>query len=544
MGSMGADKQWEVLIVGGGFGGMYLLNKLRKFGFNVHLYEAGSEFGGTWHWNCYPGARVDSIVPTYQFSSEETWDQWEWSEAYPKRDELDAYFRHIGKLWNLYADASFHCRVVSTHWNADEKMWTCEISNEQDNTTTIVKTRMVLFCAGLASVPYKPPYQGVDDFEGTIYHTSRWPHEGVDLKGKRCAILGTGATGVQVTQEIGPIASHLTVFQRTPNIALPMDQAPLRHEDNIKIKKDLPDIMEMAKTTWAGFLISWNEKNTFDVTPEEREALYEELWNKGGFNFWVGNYKDTSVIFEASDAAYKFWRKKTAPLIKDEWKRDKLCPEVPPNPFGTKRISLYTTYYDIFNLSHVDLVDINETPIESFTKKGIRLANGDELEFDVIILATGFDTITGGLTHVDIRGTDPSFTLAEKWKKGCHTYMGMCSNGFPNFFFVFGPQSPAPFSIAPNCIEYQGNWLTDMLRDLRRDHITTIECTRDAEEEWREQIIANGEKGLFKYAKSWWFGANIPGKARECYIYMQGMPQYRKTCGDIRKQGYPGFVLK
>ncbi|KIX98614.1 uncharacterized protein Z520_05915 [Fonsecaea multimorphosa CBS 102226] len=544
MGSMSPEKNWEVMIVGGGFGGMYLLHKLRQFGFDVHLYDAASTFGGTWYWNCYPGARVDSIVPTYQFSSDETWDQWEWSEAYPKREELEAYFAHVGKLWNLHADATFNSRVVSAHWDVSHKEWVCEISNDQENTTTIVKTRILLFCAGLAAVPYKPPFRGVDDFQGTIYHTSRWPRQGVDLKGKRCAVIGTGATGVQVIQEVGPVASRLTVFQRTPNMALPMDQAPLSREENNKLKKEMPEIKELAKATWAGFLYSWHDKAAMEDSPEEREQFYEELWKRGGFGFWVGNYKDTSFTHEAADAAYAFWRKKTAPLIQDPYKREKLCPEKAPNPFGTKRISLYRTYFDVFNLPTVDLVDVNENPIDEITVRGIKLQDGTEIELDVIIFATGFDTITGGLTHVDIRGTDPSFTLGDKWKKGCQTYLGMCSNGFPNLFWVYGPQSPGPFSIGPNCIEYQGDWLTDMLRDLRRDRVTTIEATLEAEQKWREGILAAGEMGLFKYAKSWWFGANIPGKPRECYNYMLGMPQYRKTCGEVRKNGYEGFQLK
>lgn len=544
MGSMGAEKQWEVMLVGGGFGGMYLLHKLRNFGFDVHLYEAGKTFGGTWYWNCYPGARVDSIVPTYQFSSDETWDQWEWSEAYPKREELEAYFQHVSKLWDLNANASFNSRVVSAHWNQEQKLWRCEVSNDEENTTTIVKTRILLFCAGLSAVPYKPPFHGVDTFKGNIYHTSRWPREGVNLKGKRCGVIGTGATGVQVIQEVGPVASRLTVFQRTPNTALPMDQAPLSKNDNVKLKKTMPETMELAKATWAGFLYSWRDKCTMEDSPEEREKFYEELWNRGGFAYWVGNYKDTTIVPEAAEAAYAFWRKKTSALIKDPWKREKLCPEVAPNPFGTKRISLYRTYYDVMNLPTVDLVDVNEAPIEEITEKGIKLGDGREIELDVIIFATGFDTITGGLTHVDIRGTDPSFTLGDKWKNGCLTYLGLSSHGFPNFFWVYGPQSPGPFSIGPNCIEFQGDWLTDVLRDLRRDGITRIEATATAENDWREQILAGGDIGLFKFAKSWWFGANIPGKARECYNYMMGMPKYRETCKDVRESGYKGFDLE
>jgi cation diffusion facilitator CzcD-associated flavoprotein CzcO len=316
----------DVAVVGAGFAGMHNLYNLRKFGYNVHLFE------GIWYWNCYPSARVDTEVPIYQYSAEETWDQWEWSELYPTQSEVQRYLAHVERVWNLGPDINYWSRVTSARWCTIRNLWTLTIQDERNRMTSIITANFVIFCTGLAASPYEPPYKGSKNFKGLNCHAGPWPQGGMDLKNRRVGVIGTGATGVQVIQECGPVVSHLTVFQRTPNIALPMKQGQLDHEKSTAIKRGLTDIFKETKRTWAGFLYTWHDQEEIKDSEETRHTFFEQKWSKGGFYFWIGSYKDIAMNQDANRAAYDFWRAKVIKRIRDPVLQEHLAPTEPIHP--------------------------------------------------------------------------------------------------------------------------------------------------------------------------------------------------------------------
>ncbi|KIX92083.1 uncharacterized protein Z520_12237 [Fonsecaea multimorphosa CBS 102226] len=537
MGSLDQGSTYDVLIVGAGFAGLYLLHRLRKLGFSVHLFEAGASLGGTWFWNCYPGARVDSEVPIYQFASEEVWRDWEWSERYPGWQEIQRYFKHVDRVWNLSPDISFNARVNSAHWCNGTRKWTITAGPDDG---IGARSNFIIFCTGFAAKPYIPAIKGLSQFKGEAYHTAAWPTHEISLTDKRVGVIGTGASGVQVIQELGPIVSHLTVFQRTPNTALPMNQEVLDHDANQRIKKEYSKTLELSRNTFCGFLFDFAKEKTFDVPEDERLRFYETLWNKGGFNFWMGSYRDIVFDRSANNSSYDFWREKTISRIKDPWMAEKLAPKVAPHPFGTKRVSLERTYFEVFNQSNVDLIDLTENPIDEVTQEGVRTQDGIEHRLDVLVLATGFDSVSGGLTNIDIRGSHGT-SVKEEWAQGVHTWLGLCTRGFPNLFFAYGPQAPTGFSNGPTTIETQAPWIVDLLLHMRQESYSAVEPTLDAQMRWKTHVNELGDAGLFSEAKSWYFGDNIPGKPREALNYMTGVPKYRKELEDCKSSGYSGF---
>lgn len=539
MGSIEESKHYDVIVVGGGFGGLYQLHHLRKFGFSVHLFEAGSGLGGTWYWNCYPGARVDTEVPGYQFTEDETWDQWNWTQRYPGRDEILAYFKHVDNVWDLSRDISFNSRVTSAHWDDSVREWAIRLEGQNH----VSRSRFAIFCTGFASKPYTPAFTGLENFKGPLHHTAKWPHEGLELQGKRVGVIGTGASGVQLIQECGPTVSHLTVFQRTPNLALPMRQENLDKDRNKQIKASYPQTRHTISQTFAGFQFQYNEGATLEVSEEVRTSFYENLWSQGGLNFAAGNYKDMLYNGRANNIAYSYWREKTIQRLADPVMAEKLAPMVPPHPFGTKRASLERNYFEVFNQPNVDLVDTVSNPIEEFVSTGIRMKDGTLHELDVVVCATGFDSISGGITNIDIRGLD-GISLKDKWSNGVWTYLGMATTGFPNLLFVYGPQAPTAFATGPVATEAQGEWIVELLRYMRREGYATIEPTTKAEAEWRAHVNDIGNNSLFPEANSWYFGGNIPGKAKEALNYMAGMQVYKHRIHETTKYGYRGFQLK
>lgn len=505
---------YDVVVVGGGFGGIYSLNNLRSLGFSTHMFEAGSGLGGIWHWNCYPGARVDTETPVYQLYASNLYDTWNWKERYSSRDEMVEYFNHVADLMDLKRDITFNARVTKAHWSQVKCRWDLTISTSTESATTEhTKTcTSIVFCTGFASRHYVPPYAGIDQFKGVVRHTALWS-EDIDLKDKRVAVIGTGASGVQVVQETAPIARKLTLFQRTPNMALPMGQRVRDEEWNRMSKQRYLDEVKKMETTYAGFLYDFDPRKTFDVTEKERTALFEELFHKGGVYFWLGTFSDVLKNKDANKLAYDFWREKTIARIDDPLIAEKLAPKVAPHAFGTKRISLEQNYFEQFNRDNVDIVDVNVDPIETFTSNGIKTKSAEH-DFDVICLATGFDSVTGGLTQIDIRGVD-GLTIKDKWSKGVWTHLGMTSAGFPNMFFVYGPQAPTAFATGPACAQTQGQWIGKTLSYLRENGYNSIVPKPEAEAAWKEHVNVTAEDGLFKETKSWYFGDNIPGKARE-----------------------------
>jgi cyclohexanone monooxygenase len=531
----GAVEELDVLVIGGGFAGIYQLDRLRSLGHSVKVFEAGERLGGIWYWNCYPGARVDTEGPLYQFAYKDLWKNWEWRQLYPGWSEVREYFAYVDRTLDISKDVRFNARVEAAEFDTDRNQWVVHAS---DGTT--VRCSYLVPCLGFAGQPYVPPIPGRDTFTGICHHTAMWPQEGVDLRGKRVAVIGTGASGVQVIQEAAREAADLTVFQRTPNLALPMGQRTITADDQAEIKAGLPARFDSRAETFAGFDFDFLPTNAVDLSDEERTAGYERLWQAGGFRFWLAVYQDTLFDQRSNDYAYAFWRDKVRARIKDPALAEKLAPTTPIHPFGVKRPSLEQNYYDVYNQDNVHLVDVNETAIEAITERGIRTADGVEHEFDVIVLATGFDSVSGGLTRMDIRSTDGEL-LRDKWASGVRTHLGIATAGFPNMLFLYGPQSPSGFCNGPTCAEIQGEMIVETIDHLLRHGRPRFEATEAAEAEWTEHVAELVGPSLFVKAKSWYMGANIPGKPIQSLNYPGGLPLYQAKYAESKENDYAGF---
>lgn len=533
-----ATATYDVVVVGAGFSGSYQLWKLRERGFSVVLLEAGSGLGGVWNLNRYPGARVDSDGVDYQFSDERLWRNWDFSERFPGHEEMREYFAYLDAELDLSKDCRFNTKVVAAEFDESEHIWTLTAS---DGSTT--RTRYAVFATGSTVAPYKPDFAGTDDYNGTLVHTSRWP-KGLDYTGKRVAVIGTGASGVQVIQNIGPVAEQLTVFQRTPNFSLPMRQRKFTATDYAALKETFPEMFVKRNTaTFAGMSYDFDPRKAVELSSEEREEYYEWCWQEGGLRLWLAGFIDNLFDPEANRYVYEFWKNKIRACIKDPVKADLLAPNEPPHPFGTKREALHQNYYDVMNQDNVEIVPVRDTPIERFTESGIRTTDGRERAFDIIVLATGFDNNTGTLTSIDVRGTDGR-TLREKWADGVDVYLGALTHGFPNMVFLYGPQSPAAFGNGPTSAELQGDEVLNLLEYMRQHDRTRFESTVRADKEWTTEIDAVDDVALLKHANSWYNASNIPGKHRQMLQYLSGLPTYMQRWQAERESGYSnGLVL-
>jgi cation diffusion facilitator CzcD-associated flavoprotein CzcO len=529
-------EELDVIIVGAGFAGLYLLDRLRSIGMSVQVFEAGDAPGGVWYWNCYPGARVDSPGPMYQFSRDDLWRDWKFSELYPSWQEIRDYFHYVDEKLDLSRDIRFNRRVDEAEFDPASNRW---IVRSSDGSVTIA--RYFVLCTGLGSKPYIPNLPGLSDFAGERHHTALWPQQGLDLTNKRVGVVGTGASGVQVAQEAAAVATHLTVFQRTPNLALPMRQRKLDDDTIRRMKESYPLAYQKRRTSFGGFDYQFLEKAASEVSDEERQATFERIWEIGGLAPWVGSFNDLLVNEQSNRAAYDFWRGKTRARIKDPALAQILAPVEPIHPYGTKRPSLEQNFFEIFNQPNVSLVDLRKTPIERVTRSGIKTTAGEH-DLDILVLATGFDAVTGGLTSIDIRGTQGE-TLREKWAKGVRAHLGMAAADFPNLLFVYGPHSPNAFANGPTCAELQGDWIVQLLDHVRQRGWTRFEATAAAEEEWRTQVHALADATLFPQADSWYLGANIPGKPREMLSFAGGLSTYMAKCNESAERGYEGFTI-
>ncbi|KAG6878276.1 hypothetical protein C0993_009634 [Termitomyces sp. T159_Od127] len=538
---MDGHQKIDVLIVGAGFSGVYQLHKLRKAGFTVKVFEAGSGFGGIWHWNRYPGARVDSDFFIYQLSIEEVWRDWNWTEKFPGRQELVEYFKHADKKLDLSRDVLFNTRVTSASFDTTTNRWSVNT-----DTGVTVNPRFIVLCTGFASKPLYPNIPGLNTFKGVMHHTSAWPETGVDMTGKRVGVIGTGASGVQVIQEAGLAAAHLTVFQRTPNTAVAMvNEHNLSVEMQTKMKEEIyPIYFRRREQTYTGFHYDYLPPGKFyDMSPEERYLFLDDLWTKGGFRYWFGTFLDIFYDQTVNDEVYAYWRKKVLDRVHDPEMQRKLAPEKQPHPFGVKRVSLEQWYYEVFNQPNVDLIDINENPIVEITPKGVKTMDGKVHELDLLVLATGFDAVTGSIAQIDIKGMD-GVAIGDMWKqKGLSTYLGMTVTGYPNMFFPYGPHGPTAFCNGPTCAEVQGNWIIDCITYLREHNYTRIVASQEASEAWTQRVTDIFNKGLWLHAKSWYTGANVPGKRLESLNFSGGLPLYTKLIQESARDGYNGFTL-
>lgn len=529
----------DVLIVGAGFGGTYLLYEMRKAGFKTVLYEAGQSFGGTWRWNVYPGARVDSEVPIYQLSIPEVYNTWTWTTNYPDWHELQAYFDHVDKVCKLSKDCAFGTVVTSAEFDPNQGKWQVGTADGRK-----AKARFLIVAAGFAAKRYIPDYASMDKFQGIMHHSSFWPIEGVDARGKKVAVVGTGASGVQIIQEWGPEVEHLTVFQRTPNLALPMGKRDMTKEEQEALLPAYPELLRMREHNFAGFTYDFAERNTFEDSPEEREALYEALWKKAGFGLWLGSHKDYLFDAKANRCVYDFWQKKQAPRVKNPAKRAILIPEEPPHPFGVKRPCLEQNYYEVLDQDNVSIVDISAksgVEIAEFTEKGIKTSDGKEHEFDIIALATGFDITTGGMTNMGLKSINNT-TLNDEWRKAANTYLGTTIAGYPNMFHLYGPHGPTLLSNGPSSVEIQGRWIRDAIKQVDRQGLKYINPTQEATEKWKQRINDLSNITLLPTTRSTYMGGSVPGKAFEQVNYAGGIPAYVKEIRLVLPS-FTGFEL-
>ncbi|KIK62761.1 hypothetical protein GYMLUDRAFT_41664 [Collybiopsis luxurians FD-317 M1] len=536
-----AREYYDALIIGAGFSGIHQLHHLRKLGLTAKIIEAGSDLGGTWYWNTYPGARVDSELPIYQFSDPELWKDFTFSEKFPGWQEIQKYFQYVDKKLGIKQDVIFNSRVASAAWDDSDDQWA--VTTEDGR---VFHSQFLLLCTGIGSKAYIPNFKGLETFKGEMHHTSRWPKE-YNFEGKRVGVIGTGATGVQVIQTIASEVRHLTVFQRTPNLCLPMRQRQISKEEHDKKKEDLyPILFNRRNQTFAGFLHDFDAKLTLDATPEERAIFFEDKWEKGGFHLWLGTYIDLFTDEKASDETYAFWRKKTLERISHlpTELQEKLAPVKPPHPFGTKRPSLEQSYLEVYGRPNVTLVDVSESPIEEVTPNGIKTADGVEHPLDVLVLATGFDMVTGGITSIDIRGQD-GIPIKEKWNtEGVRSYLGLAAATYPNMFWIYGPQSPSSFSNGPSSLELTSEWILDMIKYMKENNISSAVPTEGAQHAYSELVNQLGQTGLWFKAKSWYLGCNVEGKRVQMLQFPGGIPAYAKLCNDSANKGYDGFDLK
>ncbi|KAJ8110815.1 hypothetical protein OPT61_g6434 [Boeremia exigua] len=514
----------DAVIVGAGFGGVYQLKKLREAGYHVKLLESGSNYGGVWYWNRYPGARVDSAIPHYEFSDPELWRDWSWTERFPGSAELRKYFAHVDEKWDLRRDTVFDCFVERATWDDGEKRWQVSTGTGLNYTA-----KFLLLNTGFAAKRYIPTWEGIDRFK--------------ELCGIRIAVIGTGSTGVQLATELAKVAGHLIVFQRTPNMALPMKQVQYDPPSQALPREQYPGLFTNRKESFSGFSFNFIPRSTFADSPEQRREVYEGLWAQGDFHFWLATYADMLFDRGANEEAYAFWRGKTLARVDCAKVAEMVAPEKQPHAFGCKRVSLEDGFFEIFNQENVTLVDVgkNGSPIERITARGVQTGER-EYEVDVIVCATGFDAFTGGLTQIDIRGRDGA-SLKETWKDGVKTYMGMASHGFPNMFFTYGPQAPTAFCNGPTCAELQGEWILKVMEHARQHGLEVVEAQEQAQQEWKELVCNMAHASLLPTVDSWYMGANVPGKLREPLVYVGGVPRYSQTLDEVAEKGYAGFAL-
>ncbi len=532
-----ATRQIDAVVVGAGFSGLYMLRKLRdELGMTAQVYEAGDGVGGTWYWNRYPGARCDSESYIYCFSfDDDLLQEWNWSGKYPEQPEILRYLNHVADRFDLRSGIQFNTRVTSAHFNESDGRWLVETDQGER-----VSAQYFITAIGCISAGQIPQIPGLDSFEGDWYHTGSWPHDGVEFEGKRVGVIGTGSSGIQAIPVIARESKHLTVFQRTPQYTIPARHETVNQEFLTEVKANYDEIMQKSKASAAGMPYEYSEVSALDVSEEERLETYERLWEQGGFRFMFQSYFDIAVDRRANDTASEFIRSKIREIVKDPETAEKLLPR--DHPFGSKRALIDTNYFDTYNRDNVDLVDIRHFPIEEITPTGLRTADGEEYELDIIVFATGYDAMTGTFFKMDIRGREGR-ELKEKWSDGPKTYLGLATADFPNMFMITGPGSPSVLSNMPVSIEQHVEWISDFVEHLRERGVDVVDVEPEAETEWVQHVNDVADQTMFMLADSWYLGANIPGKPRVFMPYAGGVGVYRDRCDEIAEAGYEGFTM-
>jgi cyclohexanone monooxygenase len=524
----------DAVIVGAGFSGMYMLHKLRELGLSAVVFEAGTDVGGTWYWNRYPGARVDVEGLSYSYSfSPELEQDFQWTERYPTQPELLKYAQYVAERFDLRRDIAFKTRVTSATFDETSSTWRVRTEHED-----AVTARFVIMATGCLSASKMPEIPGLETFTGATYHTAHWPHEGVDFTGLRVGIIGTGSSGVQSIPVIAEQAAELTVFQRTPAYSLPARNRSLLPHEQEDMKAHYREWRQLQKESGFGVPVPIPTQSALEVSDEERTKTFEDAWESGSLVNLLSTYTDIAVNQDANDTAKRYFHDKIHQLVRDPQTAADLCPDY---PVGTKRPCLDTGYYEAYNRDNVHLVNLRRTPLVEVTAKGV-LTTDREYEFDAIVYATGFDAMTGSLTGVDIRGK-AGVSLKETWSAGPRTYLGIESVGFPNLFMVTGPGSPSVLSNMIVSIEQHVDWVVDAIAHLDTHGLKAIEPTLEAQEAWVDHVNEIAMHTLYPKANSWYMGANVPGKPRVFMPYAGGVGEYRKKCDQVAANGYEGFVL-
>lgn len=535
---MPENREYDVIVVGAGFAGLYALHRLRALGFRVLVVEAGDGIGGTWFWNAYPGARCDVESMEYSYSFSPELDQeWEWSERYAAQPEILRYIEYVADRFDLRRDVRLDTRIARAHYHENTARWTLTTVDGPE-----LSCRFVIFATGSLSAPLAPTFPGVESFSGKSYMTQTWPREPVDLRGKRVALIGTGSSGVQVLPEVAKQAAHVTVFQRTPNFSAPGHNRPLSADDIAQMKAVYTQHRAAQRDSYGGVVLDVNRRLGTEMTAQECQAELEKRWARGGVLGLTVAFRDVATDAKTNGVVQDFIRDKIRDRVEDPKVAELLCPD--DQMFGSKRPCVDHGYFEAYNRDNVTLVSVRDNPIVAITPTGPELRDGSNYEVDVIIYANGYDAISGALSRIDIRGRDER-SLRDEWVNGPRTYLGLAMAGFPNLFSIAGPGTPAVLAMMIGLAEQNVDWVADCLTDLRTRAIDEIEASFPAQDKWTEQVqgIADSIE-TYRTANSYYVGANVPGKPRAFPIYVGGMQRYRATCDQVAQTGYPGFELR
>jgi len=528
-------KRLDAVVIGAGFGGMCMVHRLRSMGLAVRGIEAGADVGGVWYWNRYPGARCDLMSIDYSYSfSEEIQQEWTWSEQFAAQPEILAYANFVADRLDLRKEFQFDTRVERARFDEARGLWVVQTDRGE-----ALEATYCIMATGPLSVPKDPGYPGAEDFKGDIHYAARWPHEPVSFAGKRVGVVGTGSTGIQIVPVVAEEAQELFVFQRTPSFTMPMRNKPLDAEYVAQVKRHYPALRAAARNTAIGGVRPQTTRPLFSVTPQDRLELMEDSWRRGGLAF-LGTFSDLLTNAEANEIVAEFVRGKIGEVVKDPDTAERLKPR--GYPIFARRPCLDTNYYESFNQPNVHLVDLLEDPIVRLTERGVQTGTR-EIELDVLIMATGYDGLTGAMLAIDIQGRDGR-SLADKWRDGARSYLGLAMEGFPNLFMICGANGPAALANIVTLDEQNTDWIADCITHMRRHGLATVEADAQSEADWMEAISALAAKSLMPKANTWYVGANVEGKPRVFSLYSGGFHKYREICEDVTANGYRGFSFE
>lgn len=527
------DMDYDAIVIGTGFGGLYAIKKLRdELNLKVRAFDKATEVGGTWFWNKYPGALSDSETHLYRYCWEkELLQTFDIKNKYINGPDVFNYLKAVADKHDLRKNIEFNTGINSAHFDELNNQWI--VTTDKGD---VFRARFLITALGLLSAPNLPKIKGIEKFKGELYHTSRWP-EHVDVSGKRVAVIGTGSTGVQVITSIAPKVKHLTVLQRSAQYTVPIGNSQLSEQEVKNIRDNYEQIWDQVWNSALGFGLNETDRPTFSVTPEERKAIFEDAWQKGGgFRFMFETFGDIATNMDANIEAQNFVKNKIIEIVKDPETAQKLMPK----DLYAKRPLCDSGYYAVFNRENVTLEDVKSNPIQEITEKGVLLTDGKFIELDMLICATGFDAVDGNYIRMDIRGRN-GLEIKDYWKEGPSSYLGVTVANYPNMFMVLGPNGP--FTNLPPSIESQVEWISDFIQYAQEQDIESIEAPVIEEEKWSQVCADIAAQTLFPKAESWIFGANIPGKKNTVYFYMGGLKEYRSVLAQVRLNNFSNFKL-